>query len=79
MDKQVSVLLRLIHGTEPVITKKYGLMIPYGQIYQNAEHYSLFANTDIIDSLLVKLEKENALTIIHDPDCNDMILGVCLK
>ena len=72
-------MLHLIHNTEPVITKKHGLMIPYGQIYQNAERRSLFANTNIIDTLLAKLEEEGILEIIRDPDCDGMISGVCLK
>lgn len=79
MDQQMSALLHLIRSTEPVITEEYGLMIPYGQIYQAAERRSLFANTNIIDFLLVKLEKESALEIVYAPDCNDMISGVCLK
>lgn len=79
MDQQMSTLLHLIRSIEPVTTKEYGLMIPYGQIYQAAERHSLFANTNIIDSLLVKLEKKGDLEIIYVPDCNDMISGVCLK
>jgi len=79
MNQRANTLLHLIHCIEPVITEKYGLIIPYGAVYQNAEKRSLFANTDNIDVLLAELEKEGALEIIHDPDCNDMILGVRLK
>lgn len=79
MNQKASILLRLICSIKPVTTEQYGLMIPYGYIYNNAEQRSLFPDTNIIDNLLVQLEEEDILEIIPDPDCNGMILGIRLK
>lgn len=79
MDQKANILLRLIRSIEPVTTEKYGLMIPYGYIYDNAKQRSLFPNTNIIDNLLVELKKADVLEIIPDPSCEDMILGIRLK
>lgn len=79
MDQKANILLRLIHSIKPITTEQYGLMIPYGDIYDNAEQRSLFPNTNIIDNLLLELKKADVLEIIPDPSCEDMILGIRLK
>lgn len=72
-------LLKLLQNISPVYHDKYGLHVPYGDLFSKLSRY--YDNSpDLLNLHLHQLEKINKLDIIYmDPNDSSSILGIRLK